>query len=742
MAVKYYFGAVLVFVILTSSIYFMIPDKVRIDIENTRTKYFVYEDKFVLAATEYLNLYDGTTKMRAKSRDVSWFNDSQFVYAARISKWKDNITTIQTYKFEQDVDDVRNFPLENKLECYNCEGKIVHYEIRDILYDGETQIISSPFSFGHNMKVEWQTGAYYSKVFQQKSSDKIIIKYRPIDSYEEYLVRLFDPPNQEEFIYDYDRNLVNAYEPYLLERTVNTETIKNPDGTFKHIIYLGPKFIDDKTGIDKHFVLWNFSFMPIINSSYKDYEYQLDDYYSNYQAYFQDDIKAGKGFRFEIDGYWFTYDLSGGKMQWAVENKTNQDWGKTKAIGSVLTSNPTNNSNKIIYENAFTLTDVEYEMRLDGVKENFILNSMPSTPEDFLYLEYTGELEFDGNLTIWANGENQTSKEFTTFGSIGFKDSGNSTVYSMPSPTAIDSDGNSIGLIYDVKPNGEKLFFGLKIPVDFLLTAAYPINIDPSINILATTTTGKVVDEFGTGTWRWLENNLASTGQSDGDDGQRFRGFSMFDTSSIPDAGVIDDVDIRLYTTSDSVDWADCSGTLFVKFYQMDFDDYDYTPDTDGEIQSLFAGIDDSFLANGQNVYGTTGVFFTTDLGTTADSKLESLLASDEKYVVGFLGNADHPSNVIDCKNDIEGDTAEANRPRLTVVYTLNTCTYTGSGNWNIDCSDNCLIDEAVNIDGNLTLTGSGEVRLSSTLNFNSTGQRIVQGTGCKFIINSGGKIS
>lgn len=187
-------------VILSSSVYFMMPEKVKIDIQKTRTLYSVWENEsWVLAATEYTNLYDGTKKMRAiGGREIIYWNDSDKVYAQRKSIWKENITTIQTYVFEKYNKDITNLPIENNFECFNCEDKIVHYEIRDILYDGETKEIESPFSFGNNMKIEWENG-YYSKVFQQKvASDKIIIKYRPTSSYEVYNVRLFDPPKKQE----------------------------------------------------------------------------------------------------------------------------------------------------------------------------------------------------------------------------------------------------------------------------------------------------------------------------------------------------------------------------------------------------------------------------------------------------------------------------------------------------------------------------------------------------------------
>jgi len=192
---KIILSSFLILVLLTSSIYFLMPDKVRIDIENTRTKYSVYENgSFTLAAMEYVNLFDGTTKMRSSGREVTYWNDSQFAYAQRKSEWKDNITTFQTYTFGIYEEKVESFPLKNEFQCLNCEGKIVHFEIRDILYLGETKNIQSPFSFGHNMNIEWGGGFMWAKVYQQIVSDKIIIRYRPTSNDETYSVRLFDPP--------------------------------------------------------------------------------------------------------------------------------------------------------------------------------------------------------------------------------------------------------------------------------------------------------------------------------------------------------------------------------------------------------------------------------------------------------------------------------------------------------------------------------------------------------------------
>ena len=186
---------VLILVILTSSIYIMLPDKVRIDVQKTKTLISVFEnDKWVLGATEFLNLFDGTTKMRAKSREVTNKTEGNLITITRTSKWKDNITTIHDYTFDFTISDVGLIPIEEKLYCYNCQGKIVHFEYRDILYDGLTREAISPESFGHNIKIEWQDGYEWAKVYQQKvASDKLIIRYKPKSDYEVYNVRLFDP---------------------------------------------------------------------------------------------------------------------------------------------------------------------------------------------------------------------------------------------------------------------------------------------------------------------------------------------------------------------------------------------------------------------------------------------------------------------------------------------------------------------------------------------------------------------
>lgn len=195
MAINKYYIGILIFVILTSSVYILLPDKVRIDIQKTKTLISVLEDdKWVLGATEFLNLFDGTKKMRAKSRVITNKTEGNLITITRTAKWKDNITTIHDYVFNPTIPDVELVPIEETLTCINCEGKIVHFEYRNILYTGITREAISAESFGHNIKVEWQEGYDWAKVYQQKiASDKLIIRYKPQSDYEVYSVRLFDP---------------------------------------------------------------------------------------------------------------------------------------------------------------------------------------------------------------------------------------------------------------------------------------------------------------------------------------------------------------------------------------------------------------------------------------------------------------------------------------------------------------------------------------------------------------------
>jgi hypothetical protein len=88
------------------------------------------------------------------------------------------------------------YPVSHTIRIINGEGKILDYEVNDLFYTGETiKDIESPQEFGHNMKVEWEEGNYYSRIFKYSNKDvgKMEIKYRVESNDFTKQTRFFDP---------------------------------------------------------------------------------------------------------------------------------------------------------------------------------------------------------------------------------------------------------------------------------------------------------------------------------------------------------------------------------------------------------------------------------------------------------------------------------------------------------------------------------------------------------------------
>jgi len=67
-----------------------------------------------------------------------------------------------------------------------------------------------------------------------------------------------------------------------------------------------------------------------------------------------------------------------------------------------------------------------------------------------------------------------------------------------------------------------------------------------------------------------------------------------------------------------------------------------------------------------------------------------------------------------------------------------DTCTPPGSGNWDITCDDACIFTTNQNVPGNITLTGSGEIKLQSSFTFTGSNQYINIASGCTLACDSG----
>jgi hypothetical protein len=143
-----------------------------------------------------------------------------------------------------------------------------------------------------------------------------------------------------------------------------------------------------------------------INTAIKNSLYGYEMTSAPYRAYFKNNSNTAGAVRFEKDNYFFTYDLSGGALQY---RGTPTQPNIIDTLGSGYTSNSKDtqisiNGSLATYPNAFSFTNVSYTLYNDMLKEIFILNKPTGyTYKDYTYLEYTGNIKFNKTLTICAN---------------------------------------------------------------------------------------------------------------------------------------------------------------------------------------------------------------------------------------------------------------------------------------------------------------------------------------------------
>lgn len=70
-----------------------------------------------------------------------------------------------------------------------------------------------------------------------------------------------------------------------------------------------------------------------------------------------------------------------------------------------------------------------------------------------------------------------------------------------------------------------------------------------------------------------------------------------------------------------------------------------------------------------------------------------------------------------------------------------DTCTAPGSGDWIVDCADDCQWTTAQDVPANMQLSGTGTVYLSNVFSFTGSNQFIEVTNGCGLEITSGGQI-
>lgn len=199
--------------------------------------------------------------------------------------------------------------------------------------------------------------------------------------------------------------------------------------------------------------------------------------------------------------------------------------------------------------------------------------------------------------------------------------------------------------------------------------------IDPSITIDV---------ENGTGGWGQIEYDDSSIYDFDDEDltsiGGRdtpwlTRGWVIFDVDIINDDAKIDDVDLYLYNLDTDVVNCD-DNDIDIKFYEVDEEEYDMTPDTQDEMSELWGNISEE----GDDFYGTISnlnndndtKWISKDLSYDSNTELESLIDGNptDEFIVGMKVEPDDEVTV-DCNIDFEDTSGDPNLPYIIVTYTI-----------------------------------------------------------------------
>jgi len=198
---KYYYLGIIVLLILVGSgiVYVTFGNDLKIRIDNDKSTFYVLENgRWVVSGREYNKLMDGSSNMNRRTSEIEVLtNIDEIQNTTTITRRTPYIrgpVVVDTWYFDGKLTDKEQFPTEHIIEVYNGTGYYYKYEVRDLVYDGDTFKLDgkqTEMSFGRNMKVTWWEGYRLGWVYKQGS---MYIKSEKLASdYEKFNVRLFDP---------------------------------------------------------------------------------------------------------------------------------------------------------------------------------------------------------------------------------------------------------------------------------------------------------------------------------------------------------------------------------------------------------------------------------------------------------------------------------------------------------------------------------------------------------------------
>lgn len=232
----------LLILFIASGIFYVTMDNVKLRVDTDKSTFYVLNDsRWIVTGREYNKLFEGTSlkqrELNETSVDIQIDDRDNLVNITRYTKYKVGPVIKDTYLFDGKLTDIRLFPIKHTIELINATGYIYQYEVRDLIYSGETiKDPKSPLNFGGNMKLEWDDGAYWSTIYK---SGIFKARWKPISDYEVYNVRLFDPTSFDDnwnytaanYTFTCESNPISGGDWWTVVGNVNTTTVYHKEGS-------------------------------------------------------------------------------------------------------------------------------------------------------------------------------------------------------------------------------------------------------------------------------------------------------------------------------------------------------------------------------------------------------------------------------------------------------------------------------------------------------------------------------
>jgi len=217
----------------------------------------------------------------------------------------------------------------------------------------------------------------------------------------------------------------------------------------------------------------------------------------------------------------------------------------------------------------------------------------------------------------------------------------------------------------------------------------------------------------------------------------------MFNTSALPAGILIEQANLSLYLVTNNYDTADEGVNITTYWIYANYSwneetlTYQNKPNMTTQILNQRSGFLSAFGGGGEPLGNQT--FDVTNLTNYSYLNNEKNVSF---FIAGFQAMTTGSTLVSDnvlfvTKEDLDTE----QRPMLTITYSLyvppgGSCTYPGSGDWNINTMDNCTISSNVNLAGNsLILNESGTLVVNAIINNKGS---LVMSSGSKIVLGNG----